>query len=441
MPSWLLNRCTDLGFNEPTPAQRVALPSILSGRDVVLQSQTGSGKTLAYALPLIAKIDTSRAAIQAVIVVPTRELGLQVSSLVRQLTTGSPERILTMSVIDGSKNRRQQLWAVAEPPHIVVGNPSSLLRLVDMNRLRLNAVDFIVLDEVDASLLHLDTKSKLHLLLSRHLSSSFLQAEEEDTEKSAVIEKNSLVYTDKAKNARDVESKQYTLKRQTVMCSATIPQRQYFASQCFQRGWTDTLPELIYLSASQLVPESLSHEFVSCAVEKRAALTSYLINAEHKASESTSEHGFQCIIFVNNDKEMGQIIDSIQKRNSKNPSDALQVDMLHKGMGLEERAQALQAYRDGDTAVLICAELLARGIDVVTTTHVIHYGIPESVDEYVHRAGRAGRLGRSGKVITIVSEEENFVVRRFSNSLGVQIKERIVTVRNKRHNHNDGTER
>ena len=127
-PDWLINRCEELNFNRPTEVQREGFPSIMNGNDVILQAQTGSGKTLLFALPVLSKIDASRAAIQAVIVVPTRELGLQVASTLKVLSKGSPNKISIMSIMEGSNNRRQQLWATAEPPHIVIGNPKSLQR-------------------------------------------------------------------------------------------------------------------------------------------------------------------------------------------------------------------------------------------------------------------------------------------------------------------------
>jgi superfamily II DNA/RNA helicase len=134
-----------------------------------------------YALPILAGIDPTRASIQAVIVVPTRELGLQVVSVLKQLSQASPKKIMIMPLVEGSKNRRQQLWAVAEPPHIIVGNPKSLQRLVDTGRLRLNSVSYVVLDEVDACLSNTDTKQDLHELLSRRLSNTYREVEDSGT--------------------------------------------------------------------------------------------------------------------------------------------------------------------------------------------------------------------------------------------------------------------
>lgn len=110
IPQWLLNNCEKLGYTRPTPVQIEALPIVFQGKDVILQAQTGSGKTVSYCLPLLSKLDPTRAAIQAVVVVPSRELGLQVAGVLKQLSSGSPDKIMVMSLMEGSTNKRQQIW-------------------------------------------------------------------------------------------------------------------------------------------------------------------------------------------------------------------------------------------------------------------------------------------------------------------------------------------
>lgn len=146
----------------------------MAGKDVLIQAQTGSGKTLAYCLPILSSIDPCRSAIQVVIVVPTRELALQVTKELRKLCSTCKPKIQVMTVMSGSINKRyfcgllyiihsyqssrQQIWASVEPPHIVVGNPSALQSLVDMGKLRLNSVSYVVVDEVDACFSNDDTR-------------------------------------------------------------------------------------------------------------------------------------------------------------------------------------------------------------------------------------------------------------------------------------------
>ena len=100
LPLWLIDRCEELGFHTPTAVQEEALQEIFEGKDIILQAQTGSGKTLTYCLPVLARVDPKRASIQTVVVVPTRELGLQVSGILKQLSSASPDKILIMSLME-----------------------------------------------------------------------------------------------------------------------------------------------------------------------------------------------------------------------------------------------------------------------------------------------------------------------------------------------------
>ena len=132
---------------------------------------------MAYALPILAKIDPTRTSTQAVIIVPSRELGFQVSKVMRQLAAGCDEKISIMALLEGSKNIRQSIWVVAEPPHVIICNIPSLQYLIDTNRVKLNAVSIVVVDEIDAILSKHDTKLELHHLLSRRLSTTFKTSE------------------------------------------------------------------------------------------------------------------------------------------------------------------------------------------------------------------------------------------------------------------------
>ena len=503
LPEWLLGRCVELGYGAPTLVQEAALPAVFDGEDVVLQAQTGSGKTLVYALPVLSKIDPTRAAIQAVIVVPSRELGLQVSGVLKQLASGSPEKIMVMSLVEGSKNRRQQLWAVSEPPHIVVGNPKSLQRIVDLGRLRLNAVSFVVVDEVDACLISPETRQELHTLLSRRLSATYQTADDADGAAANEM-KEDLVYTNLAKDRRDVAAAQtrYRHSRQTILCSATIPQRQHFASMCEKEGWTETLPRLIHVTPEELVPRQVRHEHVEVPEAQRVACFKFLLQKEMRSwgaeeeeevengagaavpvavaaavvdavrprrvgggllrgrlsggdkapaaaptvpaasspahtatTRSSSSSGssgagrpkFQVVVFVEDEALASDVCAAARAALAASGSGAVgTVSYLSDAGSLDERAQALGAFRDGKATVLVCSDIAARGLDVPDVSHVFQMRLPDNVDEYVHKAGRAGRLGRRGKAITFTAPEEAFVVQRFSNEVGVPIHRRAI---------------
>ena len=421
LPSWLIDRCEELGFNTPTVVQEDALDEIFEGKDIILQAQTGSGKTLTYCLPVLAKVDPKRASIQTVVVVPTRELGLQVSGVLKQLSSASPNKILIMSLMEGSQNRRQQLWAIAEPPHIVVGQPKQLQKIIDAGRLRLSAVNFVVLDEVDACLLNDNTRAELHKLLSQKLSNTFRDGEE-DTEE--IEFQPSAVNTDKSQSfRRDVVQSAYRNNRQTIMCSATIPQRQYFAQQCYKNGWTETLPTILYYSAAELMPQQVKHEVVECEKEKeKIACIRYLLRKESEKWEEDNDI-FQSILFVNKLEDTVQIYASLIR---KAPNDKINPVLLNEEMSLDERADSLKTFRSGKSNCLVCSEILSRGIDIPAVTHVFQYELPSKAENYLHRSGRTGRLGRRGKVLSIVTPAEDFVVKRFENELGIDVKRRVL---------------
>ena len=121
MPSWLLERAATLGFERPTAVQEESLTSALAGRDAIVQAKTGSGKTLAYMLPLLTSLK-AQASVQALVLLPTRELASQVAIVARRLAAGSPERLMVMALLDGSGAKRQRKWLVAQPPQVIVGN-------------------------------------------------------------------------------------------------------------------------------------------------------------------------------------------------------------------------------------------------------------------------------------------------------------------------------
>eukprot|EP01033_Poteriospumella_lacustris_P018086 gene18086-12975_t len=166
-----------------------------------------------------------------------------------------------MSVVDGSKNKRQSLWAAAEPPHIVVGNPSALQRLVDQGSLKLSSVDMVVVDEVDACFGNPTSKQELHKLLSRHLSNSFQDVDSIEQEEQLRSFKPDRVFRDSSA-AQSISHEPYRRSRQIVLCSATIPQRKYFAQLCHRNGWSETVPALINVSEDLPMPATIEHEII-----------------------------------------------------------------------------------------------------------------------------------------------------------------------------------
>jgi superfamily II DNA/RNA helicase len=336
IPPWLVDGTTKAGYLHPTETQRCALDAILVDRrsDVIVQAETGSGKTLAYLLPTLAGIDPCRSSLQAIVVVPTRELGLQVSRVARRLassyrpssssTTRSEEgghhrsRILVMSVLQGSQNRRQRAWAWAEPPHIVIGTPVELLGMVRKGGFRrYNSVRTLVVDEVDACLLNnvgsvydassssssssplcsptLLQSSTLHELLSKFLSPTYSDAGSADTKGTEASPLENLRRRSRSSSASTssifsssimpTNTRPVSHKRTTIFCSATIPQPRHFLRQCVQNRWTLGNPKHLRvmpsssspqhppsggsLSSGSMVPTALEHGYFVCSSPDR----------------------------------------------------------------------------------------------------------------------------------------------------------------------------
>lgn len=460
LPTWLLDKCFECGWKHPTRIQERVLDAMLTDRttDAVVQSETGSGKTLAFLLPCLAGIDASRSAVQAIIVVPTRELGLQISRVAKRLASASDNnKIMVMSVLQGSQNRRQRAWAWAEPPHLVIGTPEELCLMIRNGGIkRYNSVKYLVVDEVDACLLNYSGKgatgtlqfsgTPLHELLSKYLSPTY------DDGKDAASESSDSAAATGLNALRPI-----TQQRQTIFCSATIPQHRHFVKQCVQNQWM--LQQPVYISlrpGSQHLPMQLEHGFVvASGTEKKLAALRMVIKKIMATCRETSERK-KVLVFCESDRPHEEIAKQLAKDtvglywNEQTASAAAVradtqaiVSVLRYGDSLSQRAVAMDAFRgeasksstsshsrvascvDNDSPallrIMLSTDLAARGLDIVDISHVIHLDLPDTADTYVHRSGRTGRFGRPGQVVSIITPEEEFVLERLTNKLRVEI--------------------
>jgi superfamily II DNA/RNA helicase len=457
LPAWLLRKCTECGWTHPSRIQEKALDAILlEKKDAVVQAQTGSGKTLTFLLPVLANVDASRAAVQALIVVPSRELGLQVARVAKRLAAASSDdggdKIMVMSVLQGSQNRRQRAWAWADPPHVVIGTPQELCNMVTMGGIkRYNSVKFVVVDEVDACLLNNAgsltpnlASSTLHELLSKYLSPTF------DDGSSAELS-NSAASLRSTTNVRPVSN-----QRQTIFCSATIPQHRHFLKLCAQNKWTLREPAHICMRPGELhIPPTLEHSYLVCSSnEKKLAALRRIFN---KMLARPSETPKRVLVFAEPHRPLEAMAQSLAKGvkdgggvywtdafGAKKGSEIQALfSVLRFEDSLSKRAVAIDSFRgessfatdslqqsliDNDPStepklrVLFSTDLAARGLDIADTTHVIHFDLPETADVYVHRSGRTGRFNRRGQVLAIITQEQEFVLKRLTNKLNLDVK-------------------
>ena len=429
LPEWLLEKCTECGWIKPTLIQQRALDTLFieQPNSVVIQAQTGSGKTLTYLLPLLAKLE-ARAAIQAIIVVPTRELGLQVAKVAKRLAS---RKFMIMSILQGSQHRRQRAWAWAETPHVVIGTPTELLDMVQYAGLpRINSVEYVVVDEVDACLVHKSgaslgsgsstSSTSLHQLLSKYLSPTYLEEEEDISDTLSALPMGD----DASKKPR-----RRFRYRQTVFCSATIPQHRYFLKQCKANQWTLEEPVFVCTSPGESLPPTLQHGFMVCnSKEKKLATLRRIIQ------KLLYQRQGKALVFCDFSRPMGEMAQVIAndtgglvfqegKLDRADSSASVVVSVLRIEDSLSQRSGATDVFAESSEffRIMLTTDLAARGLDLEGITHVIHFDLPPDADTYLHRSGRAGRLGRRGQVISILTPDQEFVLERLANALTVDI--------------------
>ncbi|XP_028774394.1 DEAD-box ATP-dependent RNA helicase 58, chloroplastic-like isoform X2 [Neltuma alba] len=382
VPRHILDRMEEIGYVMPTDVQRQALPSLLSGRDCILHAQTGSGKTLAYVLLIYSVIDAAKSAVQALVVVPTRELGMQVAKVARMLAASPTEvekehkSYTVMALLDGGTLRRHKSWLKAEPPMIVVATVGSLCHIIERQFLKLETVRVLVVDEVDFIFNSSKQVSSLRKLLTLYSSCN---------------------------------------NRQTVFASASIPQHRRFLHDCVQQKWTKSDVVHIHVSPVEPMPSRLHHRFVVCHRNKKQQTLLSLIQSD--APESG-------IIFASEQRS---------KQAGNAPSTSLLVDflktsyqgsldilLLEEDMNFNSRAVSLLEARKGGGYLLVATDIASRGVDLPEMSHIYNFDLPKTAIDYLHRAGRTCRKPFSDMkctVTTIIVPEERFVLQKYENEL------------------------
>ena len=339
----LLDAVTALGYEEPTPIQRDAIPEVLAGRDVLGQAATGTGKTAAFALPALQLIDEPAGDPIALVLVPTRELAVQVSEACYRYGRGIGAKVVP---VYGGQPIFRQLGALRDGVHIVVATPGRAIDHINRGTLALANVKLVVLDEADEM-----------------LDMGFA----EDIE--AILEATPDT-------------------RQTVLFSATMPPRIERIARRFIRD--PVRIEIGRAAADSEAPRLITERaFVVTRAHKAAAL-GRILDVEEPAA---------AIVFCRTRTEVDELTETLNGRGYR-------AEALHGGMNQEGRDRVMGRLRNGTAELLIATDVAARGLDVDILTHVVNYDVPSAPDAYVHRIGRVGRAGREGVAITLAEPRE-----------------------------------
>jgi ATP-dependent RNA helicase DeaD len=364
----LVQALASLGYEEPTPIQREAIPPLLAGRDLLGQAATGTGKTAAFALPLLQRLedgDRGRAP-SALVLVPTRELAMQVSQAVHRYGRDLGARVLP---IYGGQPIGRQLKALQRGVDVVVATPGRAVDHLSRGTLVLDQLEVVVLDEAD-EMLDMGFQEDLEGILA--------------------------------------ETPEH---RQTMLFSATMPSR---IDKLARRHLHD--PVRVTLARDEAVtggsPNIRQVAFVVARPHKPAALGRVL---DVEAPEAA-------IVFCRTRHEVDQLTETMNGRGYR-------AEALHGGMSQEQRDRVMHRLRGGTADLLVATDVAARGLDIEHLSHVINYDVPSAPESYVHRIGRVGRAGREGVAITLVEPREHRTLRSIERHTGQKMEiEKVPTV-------------
>jgi ATP-dependent RNA helicase DeaD len=348
----IVEALTTLGYEEPTPIQQETITPLIDGRDLLGQAATGTGKTAAFALPILQRfVDAGgpgKAGPLAVVLVPTRELAMQVAEAVHRYGKALNVRVLP---IYGGQPIGRQIYAMRSGVDVVIATPGRALDHLRRGTLQMGGVKIVVLDEADEM-----------------LDMGF----QEDIE--AVL-------------------KESPEGRQTVLFSATMPPR---IESIAKRHQKDPIRIKINKPVAKPgeAPKVRQQAYVLPRAQKMEALGRILDLEEPAAA----------IVFCRTRTEVDELTETLNARGYK-------AQALHGGMTQFDRDKVMRRLRSGEAELLIATDVAARGLDVDRLTHVVNYDLPAAPEAYVHRIGRVGRAGREGVAITLVEPREHHALR------------------------------
>lgn len=362
----LLETLTGLGYEEPTPIQREAIPPLLDGRDLIGQAATGTGKTAAFTLPLLQRLvatGKARTKPSILILVPTRELAMQVAEAVHRY--GRALGIQALPVY-GGQPMDPQVRALKRGVDVVIATPGRAHDHVRRGTLRLDGVSAVVLDEAD-EMLDMGFADDMEAILA-------------ETPK----------------------------PRQTMLFSATL---------------APNIAAIARRHLSNPVELRVAKEPLKGGEAPRVRQTAYIVARAHKLAALVRvldiETPAAALVFCRTRSEVDELTETLRTRGYR-------PEALHGGMSQDQRDRVMRLFRAGTANLLIATDVAARGLDVEQLSHVVNYHVPGDAAAYVHRIGRVGRAGREGVAITLTEPREHYALRAIEKTTSQKIDVRKV---------------
>lgn len=332
-----------LGFTEATEIQQKALPEVLKGKDVIVQSMTGSGKTAVFAIQALQKVNKSDG-VQVLIIAPTRELAEQIAEHTQKIGrfTG-----INVCRIYGGVSMDPQTFNLRKA-HIVVGTPGRLIDHMRRGNLSLSNIKILVLDEAD-----------------RMLDMGFVE---------------------------DIEQiiRQTPRNRQTILCSATMPDRIRHLVHRYMR-------DPVKISAQKFVSEQKLKQYY-IDVNQREKISA-LINIIKKETPELA------IVFCGTRTATDFVTNYLQRAG-------IEAQAIHGGLKQQSRMNVLEGFHKGKIHTLVATDVAARGLDIKNVSHIFNFDVPKTPEEYTHRIGRTARIGKEGVAITLITRNDHEIFRK-----------------------------
>lgn len=358
----LVKAVSDLGFENPTPVQEEAIPHIInSEEDLIALAQTGTGKTAAFGLPILDKLSHESRTVQSIILCPTRELCLQIVKDMEAYSKYLPG--VKIQAVYGGADVKKQIDGLRKNPQVVVGTPGRTLDLIKRGVLKINHINWLVLDEAD-EMLNMGFREDIDSIL-------------EGT----------------------------PAEKQTLLFSATMPSEvRRIASEYMNK------PVEISTGKNNEAATNVEHQYYMVRASDR-----YLA-LKRIADINPDIYG---IVFCRTRRETKEVADSLIQ-------DGYNADALHGDLSQAQRDMVMDKFRRGQLQLLVATDVAARGIDINELTHVINYNLPDDSEVYVHRSGRTGRAGNKGISIVIAHSREGRRIKELERLIHKKIEQKSV---------------
>ncbi len=357
---FLLQALSEMNYERPTPIQEIAVPAILTGKDVLGIAPTGSGKTASYALPILTQLSKAEKAknrhIQSLILVPTRELAIQVEEVFKEFARAFPEP-LKIKAVYGGVSINPQMKAMMGVS-VLIATPGRLIELAESNAIRLSTLKSLVLDEAD-KLLNLDFQEELKRILG------WIPG-----------------------------------KRQNLLFSATLNDKVSDITQL-------VLHEPIVLKIEQEADsiDLIQQTAFRVSDERKGPLLRYLIRSRKMK---------QVLVFTSSTFKADQVVEKLRKNN-------IDAQAIHSKKSQDARTRVMRNFKAGHLKVMVATDLIARGIDIEFLPFVINYELPRSPKDFVHRIGRTGRAEATGEALTFVTPDDEHHFKIIQKKMGKQV--------------------